>query len=140
MMPTRIFGRKYLEEKPFVNVKITIFNSQTNRMTSFNEKCWVDTGFSGGLHVPMFRKSEADTIGVAPKPTTLTLGGGVRAPGYVCYARLVQIEGYDLPVPGLETELIMQGNLKHGLVGLDVLKRWIATFNGPSQTLEFYEA
>jgi hypothetical protein len=140
MRYTRILRRGYLEEKPFVNAKISILNPQTGAITTFNEKCWVDTGFSGGIHVPIFRRSEASMVGVTPRYTSLTLAGGVRVPGYVCYAYLVQIEDHDLPSPGLETELIMQGNLNYGLVGLDVLKRWIITFNGPAQILEFYES
>jgi hypothetical protein len=70
----------------------------------------------------------------------LTLAGGVRVPGYVCYAYIAQIEDHYLGSPGLETELLMQGNQDHGLIGLEILKRWIATFNGPSQVLDFYES
>lgn len=133
-----IFQRNYFQGKPFVKVKISIINPLTNQFSVFEEKCWVDTGFSGGVHVPDFRRSEAKMAGVSPSPTKLTLAGGQPAAGYVCHAYLQQLENLTLPPPGIEIELIMQGRLKHGLLGLKVLRRWIAKFNGPSQELSFY--
>ena len=136
--PIPIFQRNYLQGKPFVKVKIAIFNPLTNQSAAFEEKCWVDTGFSGGVHVPDFRRSEAGMAGVSPSSTSLTLAGGQHAPGHVCLAYIQQIENLTIPPPGIETELIMQGHLDHGLLGLEVLRRWIAKFNGPSQELSFY--
>lgn len=130
--------RVYSEGKPFVTARIAIINPRTSKATSFEERCWVDTGFDGGVHVPNFRRSEATMVGVEPRPATLTLAGGVRAPGYICLAYLQQIENYEIPIPGIETELIIQGTQKYGLIGLMILKNWIAKFNGPRETLSFY--
>jgi hypothetical protein len=33
----------------------------------------------------------------------------------------------------------MQGNAPHGLVGLEILKKYNASFNGPTQTIELFE-
>ena len=123
-----------------MRIKISILNPQTGQTNSFDQDCWVDTGFNGGVHVPLFRRSEANIVNVTPQPTNLSLAGGVRAPGFVCHAHLLRIEDYDLDSPGLETELIMQGNDDHGLLGLKILKKWITTFNGRSQVLGFYES
>jgi len=136
----RVFSRPYSTERPFVKIKIAILNPQTGQVNSFDQECWVDTGFNGGVHVPIFRRSEANVVNVTPQPTALTLAGGVRTPGFVCHAYLIQIEGHDLGSPGLETELIMQGNRDHGLIGLEILRKWIAAFNGPLQVLDFYES
>jgi len=135
---TRIFERGYSECKPFVRVRIAIINPRTGKVVNFEERCWVDTGFDGGIHVPNFRRSEAMTVGIDPKLMTLTLAGGVRVPGYACLAFLQQIEKYEIPSPGIETELIIQGTQDYGLVGLEILKNWIAQFDGPKETLSFY--
>lgn len=137
--PTQIFQRSYSEGRPFVLVRIVLVNPLSERITSFEERCWVDTGFAGGIHVPDFRRSEATMIGISPDLTTLMVAGGVRLPGYVCLAYLQQIENYTLPAPGLEIELIMQGRQTYGLMGLDVLRNWITKFNGPAQLFGFYE-
>jgi len=133
-----IFQRGYSEHKPFLRVNIAIINPRTGATVSFEERCWVDTGFDGGIHVPNFRRSEATMAGIDPRLTTLTLAGGIRVPGSVCLAFLQQIENYEIPLPGIETELIMQGTQDYGLIGLDILKNWIAQFDGQRETLSFY--
>lgn len=135
-----IFHRRYLSERPFVNVKISVINLKTNKISTFEQDCWIDTGFSGGVHVPEFRRSDVQLVDVTPRLTAITLAGGVRARAYVCLAYLQQIESLVLPSPGIEVELIMQGRLNYGLLGLNVLRRWIVKFNGPQQVLGFYKA
>lgn len=133
-----LFQRNYVDGKPFVRVKISIVNPRTNRFTTFEEECWLDTGFSGGIYVPEYRRSEAAMVNVKPRPTTLELAGGQRAPGYVCMAYIQQIQNFTLPAPGISTELIMQGRSSYGLLGLEILGRWIANFNGPSRRVTVY--
>ena len=133
-----IFERGYSANKPFVRARIAIINPRTGELASFEERCWVDTGFDGGIHVPNFRRSEATMVGIIPSLATLTLAGGTRVPGSVCLAFLQQIENYKLPPPGIETELIIQGTQDYGLLGLEILKNWIAQFDGPRKTLSFY--
>jgi predicted aspartyl protease len=135
----RIVSRLYTREKPFLRVRITISNPETGRVNSFEQECWIDTGFSGGIHIPLSRKSEAELVDVTPKPTKLALAGGVEVPGYACLGSLTKIEKHDLPGLGIETELLMQGNAPHGLVGLEILKKYNASFNGPTQTIELFE-
>jgi len=135
----QIFVRRYSSGKPFVTVRIAIVNLNTFQRTAFDQRCWVDTGFDGGVHVPEFRRSEATMVGVQPTPATVTLAGRVRRPGYVCLAFLRQIDDYEIPPPGLEMELLMQGDQPWGLIGLEVLRNWIAEFDGPRETLSVYE-
>lgn len=133
-----ILERAYSQGKPFVRVRIAVINPQTGQVATFQQRCWVDTGFDGGIHVPNFRKSEAKMVGVDPRLTTLTLAGGARAPGHACLAFLQKIENCEIPSPGIETELIIQGTQNHGLIGLEILKNWIAQFDGPRQSLSFH--
>jgi hypothetical protein len=133
-----ILERGYSEHKPFVRLRIAIINLRTGETINFEERCWVDTGFDGGIHVPNFRRSEVMMVGIDPRLTTLTLAGGVRVPGYACLAFIREIEDYEIPAPGIETELIIQGTQDYGLIGLEVLKNWIAKFDGPRETLSFY--
>jgi len=136
---TQIFARQYSSGRPFVTIRIAIVNPNTYQRTAFDQKCWVDTGFDGGVHVPEFRRSEANMAGIQPIPTTVTLAGGLRRPGYVCLAFLQQIEDYEVPLPGLEMELLMQGDQRWGLIGLEVLRNWIAEFDGPREILNVYK-
>jgi len=136
-MTSRLFQKAYTREKPFVSVRISVVNPYTSTISTFDDRCWVDTGFFGGIHVPEFRISDVRTANITPRLTTVTLAGGVRARAHECLAYLQQIESLALPSPGMEVELIMQGHSSYGLLGLEVLKRWIVKFNGPSQLLEF---
>jgi len=136
---SRILTRHYSDRKPFVTIKIAIINLQTSQQVTFEQRCWVDTGFAGGIHVPEFRMSDARTVGVQPKPTPIMLAGGVRRTGYARLSFLQQIDGYDIPPPGLETELVMQGKERHGLIGLEILKNWVVKFNGPKEILTIYK-
>jgi len=132
------FQKRYSREKPFVSVRIAVINPYTNRISSFDERCWVDTGFSGGIHVPEFRRSDVQTATITPRPTTVALAGGVRATGYECLAYLQRVESLVMPSPGMEVELIMQGRSSYALLGLEVLRQWIVEFDGPGQLLGFY--
>lgn len=136
---TQIFAKHYSEGKPFIWVRIAVMNERTGQVTTFEQRCWVDTGFSGGIHVPAFRRSDAEIIGVKPKPTTVTLAGGVRRPGHVCLAFIQKIEDHEITSPGLEAELVMQGRSRYGLLGLEVLKNWVAKFDGPAEILSAYK-
>ncbi|MFQ6075409.1 MAG: hypothetical protein ACE5Z5_04655 [Candidatus Bathyarchaeia archaeon] len=77
-------------------------------------------------------------IGVEARPTTVTLAGGVRGTGYVCLAYVRRIENHDFPPPGIEAELLIRGE-EPGYLGLEVLRNWVAKFNGPKQMLSIYE-
>ena len=52
---------------------------------------------------------------------------------YRCLAYLRQIGDYELPLPGIEAELILHGRSQHGLLGLDILKHWTIKFDGPNR-------
>lgn len=134
-----IVQKPYARGEPFVTVRVVVTNPDTGRQTSFDQPCWTDTGFSGGVHVPQFRQSEINAIGVEARLTTVKLAGGVRSKGHVCLAYVQRIEDHDLPSPGIETELLIHGE-EPGYLGLEVLRSWVAEFDGLQQMLSVYES
>jgi len=138
-------SRRLLLQKPFtrnmplLTIRVAIRNPISGRQTSFDQECWVDTGFSGGLHVPQYHESDMKMIGVEPRPTTVRLAGGVPGAGQVCVGYVQCIEGHNLPSPGIQTELLMHGGETHGLLGLSILRSWITEFDGPKQVLSIYD-
>lgn len=123
---------------PFVTVGIVVLNFNTNQQTSFDQRCWVDTGFDGGVQVPQFIQSDLMTIGVEARHTGVTLSGGVPDTGLVCHAYIQHIENHMFPAPGIETELLIRGQ-EPAYLGLDVLKIWVTEFDGPRQMLSIYD-
>jgi|GEM_PF-1577478 predicted aspartyl protease len=133
-----IINKPYTRTGPFLDVKVLILNPHTNQQTSFDQVCLVDTGFSGGLHVPRSREAEIRLIGVEATPTTVSLAGGVPGTGYVCFAYVQRIEDFWFPMPGIETELLIRGE-EPALLGRDILKSMIAEFDGPRKLLSIYQ-
>lgn len=134
----QIVRKRYSDGLPFVTVRVVILNPHTNRQTTFDQRCWVDTGFTGGVSAPDFRLSEARMIDVEPRPTTVRLAGGDRRPGHVCLAFVQRIENHDIPPPGIEIELLIRGE-EPGCLGLEVLRNWVTEFDGPKQILSMYK-
>lgn len=131
----RILEEHYIRGRPYVKGKIVIVNPETGRQTTIERDFWVDTGFDGGFHVAEAHLSDIRLIGVNPPLGTVGLAGGDRRPGYYCYAFLQQIGNYEFPAPGIEAMLVLQGASRHGLLGLQILKHFIAKFDGPNEVL-----
>lgn len=130
-----ILEKHYIRGRPYVKGKIVIVNPETGRQITIERHFLVDTGFDGGFHVAEAHVSEIRLIGVNPPSGTVGLAGGARRLGYYCYAFLQQIGNYEFPAPGIEAMLVLQGASKHGLLGLEILKHFIAKFDGPSEVL-----
>jgi len=45
---------------------------------------------------------------------------------------LQQVGDYELPMLGIEAELVLHGSDRHGLLGLEILKHWITKFASPN--------
>ena len=123
----------YTRGRPYVRAKVVIVNPETGRQTTIERDFLVDTGFDGGFHVAEAHISDVRLIGIDPTLGTVGLAGGDSKPGYYCLAFLQQIDNYEFPAPGIEAMLILQGASKHGLLGLEILKHFIAKFDGPNE-------
>lgn len=123
---------------PFLKVRIVVSNPRNNRQTTFEEECWVDTGFSGGVHVPQYRMSEVQGIGIEPSLIKVRLSGGIPGTGFACVGSIRRIQGFNIPPPGIETELLIRG-AEPGYLGLGVLRNWVAIFDGLQQILSIHE-
>lgn len=135
-----IFQGHYTHGKPFVKARIVIVNPETGRQTTIEKNFWIDTGFDGGVHVAQAHLSEIQLIEVNPRLGPVGLAGGVNRPGYYCHAYLQQIGDYEFPAPGIDSMLILQGSSGHGFLGLEILRRFIATFDGPREFLKIGQA
>jgi len=109
------------------------------RQVPIDFNCRIDTGFDGGVLIPQWHLSEAESIGIQPSITNMTLADGSKIPVYVFAAHIQEIEGKSLPSPGLPVLLVMCGKGKTVLLGMDTLKNSTILFDGPSQafTLDF---
>ena len=123
----------YTRGKPIVRAKVAVINPETLRQTTIQKDFWIDTGFDGGIHVAQSHEADITIIGVDPLKGSIGVAGGKTDPADRCLAYLQQIEDYELPMPGIEAELILHGSDRHGLLGLDILKHWTVKFDGPSE-------
>ena len=128
-----IFEDHYTRGRPYVRAKVVIVNPETGRQTTIQKDFWIDTGFDGGIHVAQFHEADITMIGVNPVAGTISVAGGRSDATYRCLAYLQQIGDYELPMPGIEAELVLHGSDRYGLLGLDILKHWITKFDGPNE-------
>ena len=128
-----IFESYYTHGRPYIRAKVVIVNPETARQTIIEKNFWIDTGFDGGIHVAQTHISDITLIGVNPRVGSINVAGGRRNTAYRCFAYLRQIGDYELPIPGIEAELVLHGSDRHGLLGLDILKHWIVKLNGPNE-------
>jgi len=126
---------RYTHGKPYVKAKVVIVNPETGRQTTIMLDFWIDTGFDGGIHIAQSHKSEIELIGVDPVLGPIGLAGGEIRSAHRCFAYLQQIGDYELPLPGIEAEVVLQGSNQYGLLGLEILKHFIARFDGPNEFL-----
>lgn len=124
---------RYTQGKPIVSAKIVIVNPMTLRQTTIQKDLWIDTGFDGGIHVAQSHEADIIIIGVDLMSGTVGVAGGKTESSRRCLAYLQQIGDYELPMPGIEAELILHGSARHGLLGLDILKNWTVKFDGPNE-------
>lgn len=123
----------YTHGKPYIRARVVIVNPQTGRQTTILKDFWVDTGFDGGIHVAQVHVTDLELIGVSPVLGPIGLAGGEIRQAYRCFAYLQQIGDHELPMPGIEAELVLQGTNRYGLLGLEILKYFIAKFDGPNE-------
>ena len=128
-----IFEDHYTHGRPYVRAKVVIANPETGRQTTIEKDFWIDTGFDGGIHVAQFHMSDITLIGVSPVLGSIGVAGGKTNIAYRCLAYLQQIGDHELPMPGIESELVFHGSDRHGLLGLEILKHWTIKFDGPNK-------
>jgi len=131
---TITINKRYKNKSANVRIVGAIQNPQNMRRTPLDFECRIDTGFDGGILVPHWYRSDAQTIGVEPSITNITLADGSKIPAYVCAAYIHKIDTYTFPPPGKTAILVMCGNRKRELLGMDALKHCSVLFDGPKQT------
>lgn len=131
-----MINKNYKKKSAYVNIEGIIQNPRNMRQTPLNFECRIDTGFDGGIFVPHWVRSDAQTIGVEPSITNLILADGSKIPVYVCAAHLRKIDTHVYSSPGKPVMLVMGGNRKGKLLGMDALKHCSVLFDGPSQAFE----
>jgi len=130
--------RKSRIKMPLVKVRVAVSNLQTGRMVSFEETCRIDTGFDSDLFVPEYHISEAQSVGVTPSSSNITLADGQKVPTRICLGHITNINGFVFPQPGIEVLLYLRGNPPYGFLGLGVLKSWLVKLDGPKQCFDVY--
>ena len=139
-MPRKMILQKKGSSKGyFIRGRVAIVNYSDLRTIAITKDLMLDTGFTGGIHIPIFHLSDAKLIGVEPRPSVIRLGGGRKEADFVCLGHVEEIDGYVFPRPGIETEIHLHGNEQHGYVGLDVLKEWLTKFDGPKSVVSIFE-
>jgi predicted aspartyl protease len=128
-----VLNKKYKNGKAYIRVKGAILNPETVRQIPLDLECQIDTGFDGGILVPDSYKLDAKSISVEPRVTSITLADGSKTPAYVCVAHIQGIDTHSLPLPGKPVMLVMCGNRKSELLGMDALKYCTVFFDGPGQ-------
>jgi hypothetical protein len=130
-----ILERQYAQGKPVVRAVVVIVNPENGRQTTIEKNFRIDTGFDGGAHVPDVHVAEANLIGVTPVPSTVILAGNEPRKACYCVAYLREIGNHELPAPGIEATLVLQGSSNLGLLGLEILKHFVAKFDGIREVL-----
>ena len=125
--------KKYKKNSAYIRIEATIRNPETAKQTPLHLECRIDTGFDGGIFVPSLYLSDAKMIGIEPGITNITLADGGRITAYVCTAHINKIEKHYLPEPGKPVILVICGNRKGQLLGMDTLKYCTTAFDGPKQ-------
>ena len=128
-----VLNKKYKNRKAYIRVKGAILNPETVRQIPLDFECQIDTGFDGGILVPDSYRLDAESISVEPSITNITLADGSKVPAYVCVAYIQGIDAHSLPLPGKPVVLVMCGNRKSELLGMDTLKYCTVLFDGPGQ-------
>ncbi len=105
---------------------------------TFSQLCVVDTGYSGFLMVPRKHETQVRNIGAKVVTSGGFLAGNFGVETRVSYGTVDEIEGYAPPEP-IEAFVTFLGTGNHGLIGRDLLKRWIAQFDGPRSLLTILE-
>jgi len=126
-------NKKYKKKRAYVKIKGVIQNPVTAHQTPLDFECRIDTGFDGGILVPLWLRSDAQSIKVEPRVTDLTLADGRKIPVYVCVAYIQSIDTYTFPLPGKPVRLVMCGNRRGKLLGMDALEYCSILFDGPKQ-------
>lgn len=126
-------NRKYKNRRAYIRIGGVIRNPKTARQIPLSFECRIDTGFDGGIFVPHWYRSDAQSIDVEPRITNITLADGSRISAYVCAAYLQNIDTCRFPPPGKPVTLVMCGNRKGELLGIDALKYCTVLFDGPKQ-------
>ena len=135
-----IFQNRYTDGRPFVRAKIVIVNPETGRQTTIEKDFKIDTGFDGGIHVAQACMDDIRMIGIDPAVGTYLQADGIPSPGHHCHAYLQQVGDYNFPMPGIEAELVLHGRSRYGLLGLEILRYWIAKFDGPNDLLTIHHS
>ena len=126
-------SKNYSNKRAYLKVKGVIQNPVNLRQVPLDFECRIDTGFDGGIMVPHWHLSDAQSIGIEPSITNIILADGRRIPAYVCVVHLQEIETYNIPPPGIPMILVMCGSRKGTLLGMDLLKNHVISFDGPNQ-------
>ena len=103
----------------------------------FSQTCLVDTGYSGFIMVPSKHETHARSIGTKVIASSGILAGNFGAETKICYGTVDEIEGY-VPQNPIEVFVTFLGS-GHGLIGRNLLSRWIAQFDGPKSLLTILE-
>ena len=103
------------------------------RQVPLDCECRIDTGFDGGLMIPLWRKHDIEAINVQPSITNITVADGSQIPAFVCVAHLQEIDSHSFAMPGRPVMLVMCGNWPGVLLGMDSLKYSTILFDGPKQ-------
>ncbi len=64
-----------------------------------------------------------------------TLAGGKPALANVCFGYLVAIDTHQFTSDTIQCAVAFMGSCKEGLIGLDLLNRWVTEFHGPNGVL-----
>lgn len=122
----------------YVRITIKMVNPQNAQTISIPIKCMLDTGYSGAISMPFQYKSEPLQIGVRLSPTNIKVATGQTVSATYCFGNIVKIDDWIAPSSGIEAAICFQGNLDHGLIGLEIMKKWIVEFNGPDSIMTIY--
>jgi predicted aspartyl protease len=126
-------GRNY----PFVNVEIRFSDINETNYNILTESCLVDTGFSGAVFIPLDKIAEALVVGTKTVNETINLAGDVKQTVKCCLGSITKIMNYEINPP-LEITVIFNGK-GHGLLGREVINKWVSEFHGPNQILNIFE-
>ena len=130
---TAAIHKKCKKKSARVRIAGVIQNPQNMRQTPLDFECRIDTGFDGGIMVPHWFRSDAQSIGIEPSITNITLADGRKISAYVCAAYIHTINGHSFSLPGKTAILVMCGNRRGKLLGMDALKYCSVLFDGPKQ-------
>ena len=132
--PQTILQKSYSAGKAITDVEIAIINPVNSRQTVLRKTVQIDTGFDLGVHIKETEAGDLAPIGVKPIIGSAKLAGNVIAKAQYCVGYLQKIGGFILPTPGIEITVVFQGSASNGLLGMEAIKNWNVSFDGPSQS------